>query len=96
MGIIGIEKEGLKDLCVAVEQAEAKGKSAIKTGYETLGNFATVWAILDDGATVEGQLLFHFDQESTLAMLSDATGFDPTATDQFLRMIVNWVESALG
>ena len=96
MGIIGIEKEGLKHLYVAVDQAEAKGKSVIKAGYETLGDFATVWAILDDGATVEGQIRFRFDQDSSLAMISDAAGFDPTATDQFLRMIVSWLERVLG
>ena len=98
MGIIGIETEGLRHLCIAVQQAEATGKSAIKTGYETLGNMATVWAILDDGATVEGQIRFHLDEESTLAMLSDSTGaaFDPIATDQFLRTILSWLEKALG
>lgn len=95
MGVIGIEKEGLKHLRVAVEQAEAKGKSVIKTGYETLGNIATVWAILDDGATVEGQIRFRFDQDSTLAMLSDATGFDPNATDPFVRVIISWLERVL-
>lgn len=96
MGIIGIEKDGLAELYVAVEQAEAKGKSAIKTGYETLGSVATVWAILDDGATIEGQIHFRFDEDSTVAMLADATGFNPTAVDQFLRSIVSWLETVLG
>lgn len=95
MDIIGIEKEGLDDFYVAVGYAEAKGKSAIKTGYETLGNFATVWAILDDGGTIEGQIRFRFDEDSSLAMLADATGFDPTAVDQVLRIIVSWLERIL-
>lgn len=95
MGIIGIEQEGLDDFYVAVGHAEAKGKSAIKTGYETLGNLATVWAILDDGGTVEGQIRFHFDEDSSLAMLADATGFDPAAVDQFLLVIVGWLERIL-
>jgi hypothetical protein len=81
--IIGIEKKGLKDLYIAVERAEAKGKSVIKTGYETLGNIATVWAILDDGATVEGQIRFRFDEDSA-------------ATEQFIQMILCWLERCLG
>lgn len=96
MGVIGIEKEGLEDFYVAVGSAEAKGKSAVRTGYETLGNLATVWAILDDGATLEGQIRFHFDQDSALAMVADATGFDPTEVEQFLRLVVNWLEGVLG